>query len=237
MAKKEAYYFSHDSNARNDEKMMQLRSVYRSEGYGWYWILVEMMRDANAYSLQCDGKYAFNAIAKELDCTEDQAKKFIDDCIHEFKLFDSENGLFFSKSLIRRMDIKEEKREKARQSARARWDNNSNAMRTHTERNANGMQGKESKGKEKEIESKELKFDFSKLELGSGELELARLSIKGEKGFMPEDKPIQDAFKLFRGMHAEDAYPSKSEFYKHFYNWVKKQTFNPSTKMEAWRAI
>lgn len=79
--------------------------------------------------------------------------------------------------------------------------------------------------------------DFSKLELGSGEMELARLSIKGEKGFMPEDKPIHDAFKLFRGMHAEDAYPSKSEFYKHFYNWVKKQTFTPSTKMEAWRAI
>ena len=31
---KDAYFFSHDCNARNDPKILALRSVYGAEGYG-----------------------------------------------------------------------------------------------------------------------------------------------------------------------------------------------------------
>ena len=142
---KEAYYFSHDSNARYDEKMLQMRSVYRSEGYGWYWILIEMMRDANAFRLQYEGKYALKSIARELDTDEENVKKFIDDCIHEFLLFVLKDGFFYSESLLRRMADVEAKREKARKSANVRWERNANAMQTHSDGNAI----KEKKGKEK----------------------------------------------------------------------------------------
>ena len=43
----EAYYFSHDSNARNDEKVLMLRAKHGWEGYGLYWALVEMMFENN----------------------------------------------------------------------------------------------------------------------------------------------------------------------------------------------
>jgi len=36
--KKEAYYFSHDSNARQDEKIIKLRMKLGWEGYGLYWL-------------------------------------------------------------------------------------------------------------------------------------------------------------------------------------------------------
>lgn len=35
---KDAYFFSHDCNARNDPKILALRSVYGAEGYGVYFI-------------------------------------------------------------------------------------------------------------------------------------------------------------------------------------------------------
>lgn len=144
---KEAYYFSHDSNARYDEKILALRSVYKAEGYGWYWILIEMMRDANAYRLHYDGKYSFTVIAKELGCDDGMAKQFIDDCINEFHLFVLSDGYFQSVSLLRRMDKVEEKRRKAIESARARWDKEPNAMRTHNDGNAI----KEKKGNKKKV--------------------------------------------------------------------------------------
>lgn len=42
--KKETYYFSHDLNARNDPKILILRSVYGLEGYRRYWVLIGRLR-------------------------------------------------------------------------------------------------------------------------------------------------------------------------------------------------
>lgn len=135
---KDAYYFPHDSNARNDLKIKQMRSVYKGEGFGWYWILVEMLRETANYKLSIEGKYIWNAFAEELQCDADKAKQFINDCIDEFHLFDSDGISFWSNSLFRRMQKKDEKSEKARESARSRWskNRNANAMPTHSESNA-----------------------------------------------------------------------------------------------------
>ena len=43
---KETYYFSHDYNARNDEKVMYLLSKYKWEGYGIYWLIIELLHEA-----------------------------------------------------------------------------------------------------------------------------------------------------------------------------------------------
>jgi hypothetical protein len=45
---KDAYYFSHDTNARNDPKIAAMRQSYGVEGYGLYWIVVEMLAERNA---------------------------------------------------------------------------------------------------------------------------------------------------------------------------------------------
>ncbi|MFP4976355.1 DUF4373 domain-containing protein [Paenibacillus sp. CN-4] len=163
---KEAYYFSHDSNARHDPKILGMRGVYGSEGYGWYWILVEMMRDADSYKLDMQAKYSFNAYAKQMDTDCTTAKGFIDDCIHEFGLFETDGVSFWSVSLLRRMDKREKVNAAKKKAAEARWGkgkssagnspDNAESMHMHSECSTDGMQGKESKGKESK-ENKNIK--------------------------------------------------------------------------------
>lgn len=162
---KEAYYFSHDSNARHDPKITAMRSVYGTEGYGWFWILIELMREANGYKLDMQGRYTFNAYAMQMhtDCTT--AERFIHDCINEFELFQSDDCQFWSPSLLRRMEMREEISEKKRQAALKRWGNkkkNADGMHMHSTSNADGMQGKESKlNKSKGKENKEKKIPYA----------------------------------------------------------------------------
>jgi len=146
---KETFYFSHDSNAREDPKIVAMRSVYGWEGYGWYWLLIEMMRDQQDYCLDLSGKYVFNAFALQMHCTEEKAKQFITDCIEGFDLFESDGDSFWSNSLIRRMEKKEEKSQKARQSANARWNKKSDANAMQTQCDTNAI--KENKVKESKV--------------------------------------------------------------------------------------
>ena len=140
---KDAYYFPHDSNARHDPKILEMISVYGMQGYGWFWTLVELLREQTDYKLDISGKYGCNAMAMQMYTENEAAKKFIDDCINEFHLFESDGECFWSNSLKRRMEHPDEKREKARMAANKRWENrpdipvdNADAMQTHSGSNA-----------------------------------------------------------------------------------------------------
>lgn len=155
---KEAYYFSHDSNARHDPKITAMRGIYGAEGYGWYWMFIEMMRDSDGYKLDMQGKYTFNAYAMQLHGDCKRIEEFVHDCINEFNLFESDGVSFWSDSLMRRMQLREQKSKARSKAAKARWDKERQAssdsaddasdMQMHSNSNANGMQGKESKVKE-----------------------------------------------------------------------------------------
>lgn len=104
---KEAYYFSHDSNARQDEKILALRMKHGWEGYGLYWALVEKLREASSYSLSRN----YNIIAFDLRVDAAKIKSIIED----FGLFSfTDNGeCFYSDSLIKRMAPKDEAKKQA----------------------------------------------------------------------------------------------------------------------------
>ena len=98
---KETFYFSHDSNARSDEKILPLRRKHGSRGYGIYFMILEMLREANAYQMLND----CSTIAYELK--EDD--EIVKDVIENFKLFKFTNdGFFYSESLKERMIKREE---------------------------------------------------------------------------------------------------------------------------------
>jgi hypothetical protein len=136
MTAKDAYYFSHDANARNDTKILAMRCVYGSEGYGLFWMLVEMMREQSDYKLDIRSKYAYNAFAMQTQFDVEKLKVFVRDCIDEFGLFESDGDYLWSTSLLRRMEIREEKSEKARQSIKKRWSKN-DVIRDEYDRNTN----------------------------------------------------------------------------------------------------
>jgi len=54
--KKDAYYFSHDANAHNDEKCLYIISRFGMAGYGLYWCFIEAMHE------QADGRLTVKLI-------------------------------------------------------------------------------------------------------------------------------------------------------------------------------
>lgn len=118
---KDTYFFSHDAHARRDPKMIAMMSIYGVKGYGFFWILVEMMREQDGYKLVMDKKYSLTVIATELDIDNEDAKDFIDDCVNEFNLFKMVDGCLISDSLMARMKHLDNKRSQAKAAADARW--------------------------------------------------------------------------------------------------------------------
>jgi hypothetical protein len=194
--KKEAYYFSHDANAKDDPKILQLRMEMGWEGYGLFWALIEMLRNESDHRMRTH----YKSIAFALHTHEDSIKKLIND----FDLFAIEGEYFWSESLLKRMEMKESKSEKARQSAKKRWnqDNDANAMRTHSDSNANAMQLKESKVKEskgKEI-SKDTFISLDEVEEEMGKEKPMQRSyfIRMQYIYNLDEKKVKEAFKNWK---------------------------------------
>ena len=140
MTTKDAYWFSHDSNAKDDPKVVMMIEQLGLESYGIFWVLVEILREQPGfrYPLQL-----IPAIARRYNTTSEKVKAVI----MNYGLFIIEDDeFFFSQSLNRRMLPLLEKKEQARIAANIRWekqrklcDNNgvdADAMRTHSGGNA-----------------------------------------------------------------------------------------------------
>ena len=149
-------YFSHDYNTRLDKRIKPLLIKHGYEGYGVFWAIVEDLYN-NKNSLPLD----YEGIAFDYRVSADLVKSVIND----FDLFTIKDKNFFSSSVKKRLKEREEKSEKARKSALARYSKDANAVRTQSERLQGGMllnkrKVKESKGKE--IKEKEIKVNESK---------------------------------------------------------------------------
>lgn len=149
---KEAYYFSHDANARHDPKILAMRSECGIQGYGVYWVIIEMLRESEDFKLPMK-KLTFNAIAMQVLCKDyakDDAKSFVENCIKEYELFETDGEFFWSKSLLKRMDKKNDVSEKRRAAAKKRWDkaNSEDVDANAMQNDANAMQTDAIKGKE-----------------------------------------------------------------------------------------
>ena len=136
---KQSFYFSHDYNTRSDIKIKKLIVKHGYEGYGIFWALIEdLYQNANAMPLDYD------CIAYDMRTGSDIIRSIIND----FDLFEVEGDTFGSLSVQRRLDQRNEKSRKARQSAMKRWGNDANAMRPEYDSNAiKERKGKEKKGK------------------------------------------------------------------------------------------
>ena len=167
---KDAYYFSHDSNAKDDPKCMLLIEELQLEGYGIYWLLVEVLREQENY------KYPLRMVpvlARKFLTTKEKMLAVI----YKYDLFVVENEEFFySESLNRRMGLMNDKREQARlagkKSGEARRNNaleykkeinttSTDVQQTFNDSSTDAEQLKESKVKESKLNKKENKEDIN----------------------------------------------------------------------------
>jgi hypothetical protein len=131
---KDTFYFSHDYNSRSDEKVKSLLRKQGLAGYGLFWAIIEDLYN-NANALRTD----YEGIAYDFRIDVSIVKSVLND----FDLFVFDGDSFGSLSVQKRLDERDSKSVKARESAHKRW-TNANAMQSQCEGNAI----KESKGKE-----------------------------------------------------------------------------------------
>lgn len=105
---KDAYYFSHDGNARNDIKIVRLRRKMKMEGVGIYWCIIEMLRETKGHELPLS---SIEDIAYDLDCDENA----LNQVLRDFDLFLITQTHFSSNRLTRSMIKYELTLEKRRQ--------------------------------------------------------------------------------------------------------------------------
>ncbi|EPD02473.1 primosome subunit DnaD [Lacticaseibacillus paracasei subsp. paracasei Lpp125] len=153
-------YFPHDSNARNDAKILKVRMKYGAEGYGVYFMLLERLRDDSEYMSVKD----YNMIAFDLRVDA----SLIKDIVENFGLFAfADNGeCFYSESFNKRMLIKDEVSNKraaaGKKGAAKRWNGkaiakpsseNSKDIAKPQEDDGNKSKVKESKVNKNKIDS------------------------------------------------------------------------------------
>jgi hypothetical protein len=134
MTKIKASYFSHDSNARNDEKILAVRMRHGAEGYGIYFMILERLRDESDYMIIKD----YNLLAFDFRVSSDKVKSIVED----FGLFcfTDDKKYFFSEPFLERMEKKDELSQKnsenGKRGAVKRWKNSemiANAIKNDSE--------------------------------------------------------------------------------------------------------
>jgi len=138
-------YFNHDNNARNDIKLIRLRSKIGYEGYGIYFAVLELLFSEE--NKLCIDDY--DTLAYGLQCETEKLRAVIED----FDLFVIEGDCFYSKRLNNQIEQINNKSIKAKESINKRWNKEKN-IRTYNDSNTSKVNKSISKSKsiEKRIE-------------------------------------------------------------------------------------
>lgn len=152
---KDAYYFSHDSNAHKDPKILKLRVKHGWLGYGVYWAIIETLREQAEYRWKAIDKHLLSFCFANGD---DMVNQIIDTCLEVGLLID-DGEYIFSDSLYRRMKMKDEISEKRRAAGKKGGSQKSQANAKQNE--ANAKQNVSNKSKEKESKEKESKKKYA----------------------------------------------------------------------------
>lgn len=194
MLKKDAYYFSHDSNAKDDFKCMLLIEEMGLEGYGIFWILVETLREQENY------KYPLKllpSLSRKYNTTLAKMKVVV----LNYGLFLLEDEkFFFSTSLNKRMALMNSKKEQARlagiksgEARRLKNEQKSNGRSSDVQQMLNNER-KEKEKKEKERERKDVEIlrtisGMTAREISQIKLESLGLSMECENLVNKESLP------------------------------------------------
>ena len=111
---KKAYYFSHDRNARNDEKIMKLRSEYGWEGYGLYFALLEILFETEKQKISFDN---IKFLSYNLNVKQKKLEQFINYCC-TVELLKKDENYFWSNGLKKRCEEINKKIEQTREAGR-----------------------------------------------------------------------------------------------------------------------
>ena len=180
---KDSFWFKHDYNARNDEKILELRSEFGAEGYGIYWMLVETMAETDSGGAKAS---LIGGLSHGYGVAKQRLSEIINYCLSVELLYEKD-GFYFSKRLDKHKIERKEFSIKGSEGAEKRWAKNRGAIGGAMQRR--GEEKREEKKREEIVgfveNKKGVKFDDdfefvffddgSKQKLGSDQKALAKL--------------------------------------------------------------
>ena len=201
--KKDAYYFPHFCNARHDRKVKRIHKDLGVEGYGIYFMILEVLRE------QTDFKYPY----RDIDLLADEfgvSLAKVEAIVNSYDLFEIDsNSDFFSPKLICYLQPYLEKSERARMAINKRWEkyneqkqleenNDTNEIQMYNKCNTSKV--KKSKVKESKVNkvnnnNKTIYDDFAQIVENFSENEKLKDSIQD---FIEHRKSLKKPIKTIR---------------------------------------
>ena len=160
-------YFSHDSNARNSDKLMKVRMGLGAEGYGIFFMLIERLREEEGYKSTID----YDTLAFDLRVEPEKVKQVVEN--YDLFKFTEDGKYFYSDSFNERMEIMDvraqQRKSKAKKAAEARWNkqsegtSNAQALPKQCSSNAQALLNHANKIKLNKIKLNKIKLNKTKL--------------------------------------------------------------------------
>ena len=116
------FWFKHYATNWSSMAVESMMSVYGAEGYGFYYIILESLCVAQDNNIDLSKKGVLRALSKRMQCDEELAKTFINDCVDEFSLLSMEDDLMWSDYINSSLEAANKRKETAKRGASARWD-------------------------------------------------------------------------------------------------------------------
>ena len=191
-------YFSHDSNARNSDKLMKVRMKLGAEGYGIFFMLIERLREEEGYKSTID----YDTLAFDLRVDAEKVKQVVEN--YDLFKFTEDGKYFYSDSFNERMemmDVRAQQRiSKAKKAAKARWNkqsedtSNAQALPKQCSSNAQALLNHANKIKLNKIKLNKTKINKSKVVVAeTNEAE----NLADEPATTTEQKQISDVLNFY----------------------------------------
>ncbi len=146
-------YFSHDSNARNSDKLLAVRIKHGAEGYGIYFMILERLREESDYTSSIN----YDVMAYDFRVDSEKIRSIVED----FGLFEfnKDGSRFYSPDLNDRMEMKDKKvrdlSEKRRNAANKRWNKETNENEDIESENNTSLKDNDEKKENKDFKDDE----------------------------------------------------------------------------------
>ena len=160
-------YFSHDSNARNSDKLMKVRMKLGAEGYGIFFMLIERLREEEGYKSTID----YDTLAFDLRVEPEKVKQVVEN--YDLFKFTEDGKYFYSDSFNERMEMMDKRAQqrisKAKKAAEARWNkqfedtSNAQALPKQCSSNAQALLNHANKIKLNKTKLNKIKLNKTKL--------------------------------------------------------------------------
>ena len=191
-------YFSHDSNARNSDKLMKVRMKLGAEGYGIFFMLIERLREEECYKSTID----YNTLAFDLRVDAEKVKQVVED--YDLFKFTEDGKYFYSDSFNERMEMMDvraqQRKSKAKKAAEARWNkqsedtSNAQVLPKQCSSNAQALLNHANKIKLNKIKLNKTKLNKSKVVVAeTNETE----NLADEPATTTEQKQISDVLNFY----------------------------------------